>query len=143
MHFFPVTIANLYEALAATTVSGSALINADDEAYLMWAQATANYAMRTNSPGLPTVNFWLVVQLEVKGFSGNLEMHKTLPMMIPKDGIGKLIGIARSQEELDTLVGVEPDKYVYLTYKIKLQGQNAWLTLLEFLGEHDMLSKDN
>jgi len=143
MHFYPFIHANLYEAMTAAAVSGTIVMSEDDEAYRAWAQAMATYSTSTNAPGLPAINFWLIVRLDANDFSETLEMHKSLPMMIPRDGSGALIGIARTQDELDVVVGQETDKYVYLTYKIKLQGQHAWRALLDFMGEHDMLDKDN
>ena len=138
---FPFSIAEtLYQAMTAA-VSGTTVVDSDDEAYQMWAEAMSNYASSTGSGGLDSVEFWLVVRLKAKDFSETLEVHKKLPMLIPKIGTGSLVGIARTSEELDTMVQKQTDKYVYLTYKIKLQGQHAWRTLLEFLGEHDMLEK--
>ncbi len=143
MHFFPATVTNLYEAMTAAAVSGTAVIESDDEAYRHWAESMAGYASSTNSGGMPSIGFWLVVRLDADNFSETLEMHQKLPMMIPADGTGVLIGIARDQNELDKIVEAETGKYVYLTYKIKLQGQHAWRTLLEFMGEHNMLEKQD
>ena len=143
MHFVAPTFTSLYGAMAAAAVSGTTGFEYDDEAYQIWAQAMSGYASDTNSEGLPSVNFWLVIRLNIKGFSDTIEMHPKLPMMIPKEGPGALVGIARNQEELSGMVGKETHKYVYLTYKIKLQGQHAWRILLDFMGEHNMLERQD
>jgi len=143
MHFYPFGVPNLYEDMAAGAVSGTIVIDSDDEAYSVWAQAMATYSTNTNSRGLPSISFWLIVRLDAENFSENLEMHPALPMMVPKDGAGALIGVARTEEELHDVIKEDTDKYVYLTYKVRLQGQHAWRSLLEFMGEHDMLDKDN
>jgi len=143
MHFYPFVVPNLYEDMAAGAVSGTIAIDSDDAAYQVWAQAMATYSTDTNSKGLPSINFWLIVRVDAENFSETLEMHPNLPMMIPRDGAGALIGMARTEEELHDVIKEDTDKYVYLTYKIRLQGQHAWRSLLEFMGEHDMLDKDN
>ncbi len=144
MHFWPFIPDSLYAGLTVATASGTAMVEGrDDEAYRMWVETMSNYAAATNSQGLPTIGFWLIVRLEKEGFSEKIEFHEKLPMMMPIPGTGALIGIARDRDELDKILGREPEKYVYLTYRIKLQGQNAWRTLLEFMGEHDMLDEDN
>ncbi len=143
MHFYPFVVPNLYEAMTAGAVSGTIVLDSDDEAYSVWAQAMATYSTNTNSRGLPSISFWLIVRLDAENFSESLEMHPALPMMVPKDGAGALIGIARTEEELHAVIEEDTDKYVYLTYKVRLQGQHAWRALLEFMGEHDMLDKDN
>jgi len=144
MHSFPFIPNSLHAGLSVATASGTAIIEQpDDAAYSMWAAGMANYAVTTNSPGTPSVGFWLVVRLDKSNFSETIEFHEKIPMMIPKEGTGALIGIARDRDELDKVLSTEPDKYVYLTYRVKLQGQHAWRTLLEFMGEHDMLDGDN
>ncbi len=143
MHFFPASFSNLYEAMSVAAASGTIVVETDDEAYRIWAESMTNYASTTNAVGLPALNFWLVVRLDARDFSDTIEMHQKLPMMIPKEGAGALIGLARTQEELDAIVEENTDKFVYLTYKIKLQGQHAWRTLLEFMGEHNMLDKND
>ncbi len=143
MHFYPFVVPNLYEAMTAAAASGTIVLDSDDEAYQVWAQAMATYSTETNAKGLPSINFWLIVRVDAEGFSETVEMHPDLPMMMPRDGAGALIGIARTEEELHAVIEKDTDKYVYLTYKIKLQGQHAWRTLLEFMGEHNMLDKDN
>lgn len=143
MHFYPFVVPNLYEDMAAGAVSGTIVMESDDEAYRVWAQAMSTYSTDTNSRGLPSINFWLIVRVDAENFSESLEMHPALPMMIPKDGAGALIGVARTEEELHDVIKEDTDKYVYLTYKVRLQGQHAWRSLLEFMGEHDMLDKDN
>ncbi len=143
MHFFPATFTNLYEAMAVAAASGTIVVQTDDEAYRVWAESMNSYASATNSAGLPSLSFWLVVRLDAADFSETLEMHQRLPMMIPRDGAGALIGLARTQEELDVILKEDTDKYVYLTYKIRLQGQHAWRSLLEFMGEHNMLEQDS
>lgn len=124
-----------------TVSSGTVGEETNDEAYNDWVQAMSHYARGTNSCGLTAVGFWIVIRLDAKGFSDALEMHEKIPMMMPRKGAGTLAGIARTAEELDLITKRDPKKYVYLTYKIKLQGQNAWRDLLEFLGEHDMLEE--
>ncbi len=134
----------LYAGLTVATASGTAIVEGhDDEAYMAWATAMSHYAVTNNSKGLPTIGFWLVVRLDKEDFSEKIEFHEKIPMMMPIAGTGMLIGIARDRNELDKILDREPDKYVYLTYRVKLQGQNAWRTLLEFMGEHDMLDDDN
>jgi len=77
-------------------------------------------------------------------------------MMIPASGTGELVGLARTKEELDDMITPQVDlktgeikkgdfrgDYVYLTYKVKLRGENGWRGLLDYFGQTGMLEKDS
>ena len=147
--FYPFTQEMIQEMMAASGTSTST----EGPAYAQWAEAMKDYAGKTNSQGLPSVTFWLVLEIPKKNFSEKIEDHLTLPLQMPVSGTGTLTGIARTQEELDKMTipagpdpktgKTEPDPRrdnVYMTYKIKLQGKQTWRDLIEFCGEHDMLT---
>lgn len=130
-----------FDEIIHPTTSG-AVHAYDDEVYRLWTETMFRYAEESNSSGLAALNFWLVIRLNKKDFGDHIEMHETLPMMIPKEGSGKLVGLARDRDELEALTDQDTEEFVYLTYKIKIQGQQAWRDLLEFMGKHNMLDRD-
>ncbi len=136
---------SFFEGLVHAVTSGTQYVplDSDDEAYRLWAEAMSQYGDETNAPGLKILNLWLVVRVDKEGFGDHIEMHEKLPMMIPKEGSGVLVGLARDHDELDAMLEQDTDKFVYLVYKIKIQGQKAWRDLLEFMGEHNMLDRDS
>ena len=146
--FYPFGLEDL-QRMSATS-SGTA---SDDTVYAQWAEALQDYAEQTNSQGLPSTTFWIVLEIPKKNFSEKIEDHPTLPLQMPVSGTGTLTGIARTQEEVDEMtIPAGPDRKtgkvaadprrdnVYMTYKIKLQGKQAWRDFIEFCGEHDMLT---
>jgi hypothetical protein len=142
--FFP-GLENLYQQFGVMPSSGTG----DDAAYQEWASAMRQYADATNSNGLPAVRFWLILRVHKTDFSDKVEMHETIPMLLPKVGCGELVGVASDKPELDRLITPNENNsidsrrdYIYLTYKVKIQGQDAWRTFLEFVGTHNMLEQD-
>lgn len=118
----------------STTASG--IMDSD---WAAWQEATVGYG--DYFAGQTKVNFWMVVALPGGSFSEQLEEHESLPMLVPTSGCGEFLGTARTKVELDKML-VEDKKNVHLTYKVKIQGQQDWRDLLEFLGNHDMLEKE-
>ena len=125
-----------------------------DQIYQQWLGTMKEYS--TSITGVePCYEFWLVVRMWGHNYSEHLVDHHILPMMVPSSGTGDLVGIARTKDELDDMItpGVDlktgrakPEDhrgdYVYLTYKVKLRGEESWRDLLEYLGTHGMLDKD-
>lgn len=94
--------------------------------------------------------FWIVLRVKKQDFGERLEMHPTVDMMMPKDGFGEFVGIVRNGDELYNVVTADPKKdddkkrdFIYLTYKVKVQGQTGWKKLIEFLAQNEMLEEDN
>jgi len=112
-----------------------------DPAWGAWQATMRDYSNAANSDGLTHLNFWLVVSLPADSFSEKLEWHSEIPMLVPVSGTGKLLGLAQGKDDLDAMLH-EDRANVHLTYKVKIQGQNAWRDLLEFLAEHNMLEKE-
>lgn len=146
MFFFPCMYDIYARAEEEATASGTAI---DDDAYRTWIRDTyrrgqeSGYVPQDEQVApLGVVGFWLVVRLLKENFSESIEPHEKLPMMVPVEGSGCLIGIAKSQDELDMICGFDPQKYVHLTYKVTLRGREDCRALLEFLGEHGMIEKD-
>lgn len=142
--FFP-GLEAFYQGASRPPASGTQ----GDEAYRLWSDAMKQYASETNSHGLPATKFWLILRVPKTGFSDKIEMHESIPMLIPKKGCGELVGVAREKPELDALIEPRdnlPDDsrgdYIYLTYRVRLQGQEAWRAFLEFAGKHNMLDPD-
>jgi hypothetical protein len=146
--FFHFSAEDFYNALAQATANGVAVAYGDqvDEAYQSWAEAMANYAaqgvVQAQSVG-DSVVFWVVVQLPKEDFSDKLDFHEKIPMMMPAEDSGVLLGIAKSGKELDQMTTDSTGQHVHLVYKIRLQGQKSWRTLLEFLGEHNMIERES
>lgn len=126
------------EAIAGlqTTVSGT-----EDPTWNAWLEAMQQYAQASNSSGLTRTNFWLVVGIPKKDFSEKIEWHEEIPMLMPASGVGKLIGLAQTKDDLNKIIEADQGN-VHLTYKVKIQGQKAWRDLVEFLAQHDMLEKE-
>lgn len=110
----------------------------------------ASYLEALNSGALIQPRFWLVLRIKKKDFGERLEMHPNLELILPKDGFGEFVGVVRNQEELVDLISPDPknpdDKkkdYIYLTYKVKVQGQTGWKKLLEFLAQNEFLEEDS
>jgi len=82
-----------------------------------------------------------VISLPGDHYSEQLEWHSELPMLIPTSGSGKLMGLAQNKDALDEMITGDKDN-VHLTYKVKIQGQQAWRELLEFLAERGMIEKE-
>lgn len=114
----------------------------DDEPYLNWVREMKQYAEDTNAAGAKPVFFWMVFKLPKENFADQIEMHESIPMMIPKTGCGYLLAIVGSRDEAEELISEEIEQYVYLTYKCRMQGQHAWRALLDFMGKHNMLDRD-
>ena len=126
-----------------------------DTIYAEWREKMSSYSAGLN--GSPQISFWLVIALPKKDFSENVDPHPTLPMLIPKEGKGQLVGIASTKAELDKLTVPEgpgtsskddwkKDKrrdQIFITYKIKLQGSQNWRDLIEFCGHNNMLIDSN
>lgn len=142
--FFP-GLEAFYQGTREPTVSGTP----EDETYRLWSDAMKQYANATNSSGLPATRFWVVLRVPKTGFSDKIEMHESIPMLLPKNGCGELVGVAREKPELDAMIEPRdelPDdsrrNYIYLTYRVRLQGQESWRAFLEFAGKHNMLDPD-
>ncbi len=131
----------LIYAMQAMSGQSSTVSGTQDSAYQAWQAASHEYQKKTNSAGLVKLNFWLVIALPAASYSEKIEWHSRLPMLMPTSGTGKLLGLAQTKAELDEMLH-EDRENVHLTYKVKVQGQNAWRDLLEFLAEHDMLEND-
>jgi len=93
--------------------------------------------------------FWLVVRVKKENFGEKLEMSPGDDLILPKDGCGEFIGVARNEDELNNLITPDPTNpddlranFVYLTYKVKIPGNSVFRRLLQFLGEHEMLDED-
>lgn len=114
----------------------------DDEPYLDWLREMKRYAEDTNSVGARPVFFWLIFRLPKENFADQIEMHEYIPMMMPKPGCGYLLAIASSKEETEEIISEDIEQWVYLTYKCRVQGQHAWRSLLDFMGKHNMLDRD-
>ena len=125
-----------------------------DQIYQQWLGTMREYSSSLHRAEA-TYDFWLVVRMAGNDYSEHLEDHPTLPMMMPASGTGELVGFAKNKEELDQMVTPEIDPklgeikagdrrgdYVYLTYKIKLRGEDAWRGLLDYFGQNGMLEKD-
>lgn len=147
-------LANNVTGVSGTTISGttasemtsdkptvSGTEQQDDDIYYAWMRAMNVYAQQTNSRGACAERFWLIICLNSENFSKCLEMHKSLPMMIPKTGTSVIFKVASNEQQLEEITLKEPNKYVYLTYKVRIQGDQAWRDLLNFLGQHNMLEK--
>lgn len=148
--YFPPDMQVLYDA--GVVASGTP----SDEVYRQWIENMLEYSQQTNSQGSSTYRFWVVVRLAARNYSERLAYHETLPMMIPTAGTGELVGFARTEEELTELMTPQLNKetgefseaelrkteYVYLTYKVRVRGEESWRRLLDFLGSHDMLEQN-
>lgn len=121
----------------ATVTSGTS-----DPIWETWQQFSQQYQRTTNAAGMSRLDFWLVIALPKSNYSEKIEWHESLPMLMPTSGTGRLLGIAKSRSELDKMLTNDTDN-VHLTYKVKIQGQQAWRNLFEFLATHDMLEKEN
>lgn len=140
------------EVLYATGVVTSG--TEQDEVYQQWLGTMREYSSSLNTYE-PVYEFWMVVRMLGKTYSENLVDHPTLPMMMPASGTGSFIGFAKTKDELDEMITPEIDpktglakkddrrgEYVYLTYKVKMRGEEAWRGLLDYLGQNGMLEKD-
>jgi hypothetical protein len=133
---------------APTTASGIQSSGNSDPAWAAWQSLMKEYSGDTNSGGLPKLNFWLVISLPGESYSEKLDWHDKVPMLMPASGTGILLGLAQTKEELEEMMFEDAKGKdgkpgnVHLTYKVKVQGQNAWRDLLDFLAEHDMLEQD-
>jgi hypothetical protein len=120
-----------------------------DETYRAWMEIMRQHAEQAKNANLPALRLWLVLRIKKEDFSEKIEMHETIPMMVPKNGCGELCGLALTKQELDALVTPDSEfdsdekrQHVFLTYRIKIQGQEAWRSLLSFLGENNMLEPE-
>lgn len=148
--YFPPDMQVLYDAGVVASGTDS------DALYRQWVENMREYSQQIDAPGSSTYHFWVVIRMVAKNYSERLTYHETLPMMIPASGTGELVGFAKTKEELDDLITPQPNKktgefgeadrrkreYVYLTYKARIRGEEAWRKFLDFLGTHDMLEKD-
>ena len=121
-----------------------------EEVYQQWAQSLIHHQNYSSLP--PAYYFWVVIRVDKQNYSEKIEDHASIPMLIPKPGHGELVGIVDSKPALDNLTTPDPTinlrvediraKYVYLTYRVKIQGEPAWRSFLEFLGNNHMLERD-
>ncbi len=132
----PETIAAWAATQSQTTASGTM-----GPGWSAWQDMINQYQDGANAAGLPKLDFWLVIALPGKDYSERIEWHEDLPMLMPTSGSGVLTGLAQSNAELNKML-TEDSGNVHLTYKVKIQGQEAWRDLLEFLAEHGMLEKE-
>lgn len=109
----------------------------------------ADYLASLEAGAAIQTRFWIVLRVKKQDFGERLEMHPTLDMMVPKDGFGEFVGIVRNGDELHNTVTADPKKdddtkrdFIYLTYKVKVQGQTGWRNLIEFLAQNEMLEED-
>ncbi len=143
MHYVPYIDTSMLAQLAGIGLDDyNATVTGTDQIDYGYQQAMQQYAAMTGSQGAPSTEFWFVVKLPKKNFSESLEMHPDLPMMVPKEGTGELVGVVRDLRELDNLLKETSKEYVHLTYKVKIQGKHAFRTLIEFMAKHDMLDQD-
>ena len=144
MHYMPFIDASVLAQLTGVDIEDYdvAVSGTTDEIAYSYQQAMQQYAAITGSQGATSTGFWFVVKLPKKNFSETLEMHPELPMMVPKEGTGELVGVARDSRELDKLLEKTSEEFVHLTYKVKIQGKHAFRTLIEFLAEHNMIDQD-
>jgi hypothetical protein len=112
--------------------------NQTESAQGAWETITKD---RENKPAPSKLNFWIVISLPSKDFSGSIKWHESAEMLVPEPGTGKLLGIAKTIPELNQMIS-EDEKNVHLTYRAKLQGREDWSKLLNFLAENKMLEKD-
>ncbi len=104
-----------------------------------WRTAQQQYSVDPNALGA-LKNFWMVVRMRSAKFSEHIEFVEEPSMILPKEGHGEFAGVATTRQELSILVEKESAKYVYFVFQVKIQGPTHWRELLEFLGNHDMLS---
>lgn len=136
--FFSWYPTDAFQALMADEVEEGTL--EEGPSYTAWAEQMQTYQKYLNTAGEPKC-FWIVLGLPGNNYSDKLEWHKEIPMVVPIKGEGKLIGIASSKEQVDALIAKDQDN-VHLVFKAKIQGEDAWRKLLEFLGTHAMLEKE-
>lgn len=116
-------------------------------AYSDWLTAMEEYAQESDGPAERAHRFWVLLRLEGEGFSEQIEYLESPPMWVPKKGAGKLAGIAAEPGDVDKIIRSTLDastgknRYVYLVFAVKIQGQQAWQGLLEYLGAHNMLER--
>jgi hypothetical protein len=139
-----ITTALQAQATASGTLQGSV-----DSVWLAWQNMMQQHQKPSSSVNsFPKLNFWLVVSLPGDDYSEKLEWHHEIPMLIPASGTGRLLGLARTKPELDAMLLEDSQSKrgktgnIHLTYKVKIQGQESWRSLLEFLATHDMLEKE-
>ncbi len=149
MWYPPDIIAAIQEQGLSALASGTQSRGILDPAWAVWQGLMKGYAGSYNSADLSKLNFWLIISLPGDSFSDKLAWHEEIPMLVPSSGTGSLLGLAQTKSELDRMLeedskgtGGKPGN-VHLTYKVKVQGQQAWRDLLEFLAEHDMLEKES
>ncbi|MFW9998430.1 MAG: hypothetical protein ACFFD4_40725, partial [Candidatus Odinarchaeota archaeon] len=112
-----------------------------------WQETMRQYALEADDDGGVPHKFLVVIRVRAENYSEKLAYHETLPMWIPKEGEGELAGIALNSDGVDKIISGLTDqstgenRYVYLVYVVKVQGQQAWRGLLEYLGSHNMLEK--
>lgn len=148
--YFPFTAESLRE-VTDTTQDGSS--DQENTVYTQWVDKMKDYMSKSNSQGQSSTTFWLVLELPKKDFSENIMDHPSLPLQIPVSGTGVLTGVARTMAEVEEMTipsGPDPKtgkiksdsrhEHIYMTYKIKLQGERQWREFIEFCGEHGMLT---
>jgi hypothetical protein len=122
-------------------VSGTArTLSPTDEEWAAWLKAMKEYADKTGASGLEKLNFWIIIKLPKK-FGDKLEWHEEVPMIMPAPGVGELLGIAKDKNELQNILEDNSD-CAHLVYKVKIQGQAAWRSLVEFMAKNNMLEHE-
>lgn len=127
-----------------------------DNLYQQWMRAIHDYSNTHQSNQLPPAYFfWVVLRVPAKNYSELIEDHETIPMMVPKEGCGELVGFARDKAELDAMTtpaldakagkvreGDNKGNYVYLTYRVRVQGEQHWRELVEYFANKGMIERE-
>lgn len=115
-----------------------------------WMTAMQNYTnyMGASNSGRKT-HFWIALKVMKNDYSERIMEHPEIPMMVPVSGTGDIACVAATKEQLDQMITPDPDNlrdtrrdYVYLIYKIKLQGEDSWRKFLEFCGKNNLIERD-
>lgn len=144
MFYFP----GMADALHYAGVVQASGIVTQDPIYQDWVANMQAYAAALGNTGLPTHHFWIVIKVKAEGFSENVDVHESLPMVLPIEGAGEFVGVASSKEELDEMTTPSGDPkdprrgFIFITYKVKIQGPEPWKLLLEYLAQHNMLESE-
>jgi hypothetical protein len=105
------------------------------------------YAKKAGTDGARPVKFWILLRLPSHDFADHIEYLENPPMWVPTEGHGEFAGFAEDSKGIDVIIDSTLDeetgnnKYVYLVYAAKIQGEDSWRKLLEYLGAHNMLEK--
>ena len=138
MQFLP---ADAYQYLHMMTGMGIPMPSGtqDMEEYAEWMHTQKEYATQAGSAGLTATNFYLVLAFPQGDFADKIDMHPTLPMMVPTSGTTPPILGVFSDEKSATVAMDKDTERVHMLYKLKLRGHAGIRDFLEFMATHDMM----